>query len=149
MNVNGRWSNGCIHDVSDRGLLVSSAMPPAIGTYVDIRRGALVIIGRVVWGGSSRFGVRTQDPVSVAALLNESPPNRGPAKPDRRSHIREDFSRYTIQQADRSRRHSSALQFICLTLIGMGMAGFAAILCYRALTTPFGAVAALLGGPVT
>lgn len=149
MNVNGRWSDGCIHDVSDRGLLVSSAMPPAIGTYVDIRRGALVIIGRVVWGGGSRFGVRTQDPVSVAALLNESPPNRGPAKPDRRSHIREDFSRHTVQQADRSRRHSSALQFICLTLIGMGMAGFAAILCYRALTTPFGAVAALLGGPVT
>lgn len=149
MNVNGKWSSGCIHDVSDRGLLVSSAMPPAIGTYVDIRRGALVIIGRVVWSGGSRFGVRTQDPVSVAALLSESPPARGTANADRRSHIREDFSRHVIQRADRSRRHSSALQFICLTIIGMGMACFAAMLCYRALTTPLGAVAELLGGPVT
>lgn len=41
------------------------------------------------------------------------------------------------------------MQFIFLTIIGMGMACFAAILCYRALTTPLGAVAELLGGPVT
>lgn len=108
-----------------------------------------MIIGRVVWSGGSRFGVRTQDPVSVAALLSETPPARSPTNADRRSRIREDFSRHVVQQPDRSRRQSSAMQFIFLTIIGMGMACFAAILCYRALTTPLGAMAELLGGPVT
>jgi hypothetical protein len=48
MNVNGKWSSGCIHDVSDHGLLISSMEPPPAGSYVDIRRGTLIIVGRVV-----------------------------------------------------------------------------------------------------
>lgn len=146
MNVGGQWSNGCIHDVSDKGLLVSSASPPPIGTYVDIRRGTLVIIGRVVWIGGSRFGVRTQDPVSIAALVNEPVLRRRPAIAERRRATRdEDAARGVVEQADRNRRRSSVFQFVCLTLIGLGLAYFAAISCYRALAVPLDAAATVLG----
>jgi hypothetical protein len=149
MNVRGKWSNGCIHDVSDQGLLVSSYTPPAIGTYVDIRRGTLVIIGRVVWSGGSRFGVRTQDPVSVAALLSEPVLKRRPAIAERRSPTREESVRRVADRADRSRRRSSAFQFVCLTIIGLGLAYFAAMSAYRALATPIGAATSVLDRAVT
>jgi hypothetical protein len=149
MNVRGKWSNGCIHDVSDQGLLVSSDAPPAIGTYVDIRRGTLVIIGRVVWSGGSRFGVRTQDPVSVAVLLSEPVLKRRPAIAERRSPTREETTRRVADQADRNRRRSSAFQFVCLTIIGLGVAYFAAISCYRALATPLNAATTVLDGAVS
>lgn len=146
MNVGGKWSNACIHDLSDKGLLVSSLTPPAIGTYVDIRRGTLVIIGRIVWSGGSRFGVRTQDPVSLAALINEPVLKSRPTSADRRAATRDETVRHVAKQADRSRQRASAFQFVCLTIIGLGIAYFAAISCYRALATPLSAAAEALGG---
>lgn len=148
MNVGGKWSDGCIHDVSDKGVLVSSTSPPSIGTYVDIRRGTLVIIGRVVWSGGNRFGVRTQDPVDIAALINEPVLKTRPATSDRRNATRDGSPRRTIEQADRNRQRSSAFQFICLTIIGLGLAYFAAICCYRALAAPLSRAANVLGSAV-
>lgn len=153
MNVNGTWSDGCIHDLSDKGLLVSSANPPAIGTYVDIRRGTLVIIGRVVWTGGRRFGVRTQDAVSIAALLSEPvqakrpPPadRRGPN--DRRGPAREEADRTIVASAARSRHRASAFQFVCLAIIGLGIACCAAIYSYQTLAAPFTVVTGVLDAP--
>lgn len=146
LNVSGTWSNGCIHGVSDKGLLISSISPPAIGTYVDIRRGTLVIIGRVVSSGGGRFRVRTQDPVTASALVNEPVLTRRPATSDRRSAAREKSGRSAVQQADRNRQRSSAFQFACFTIIGLGIAYFAASWCYEALAVPFEAVADVLAG---
>ncbi len=154
MNIGGTWSNGCIHDVSDRGLLISSAEPPRIGTYVDIRRGTLVIIGRVVWSGGRRFGVRTQDPVSLAALVSEPVLKTRPVTADRRGADRKDSGRLqTVRRiaarAERSRRWSSAFQFACLTIVGLGMAYFVAISCYRAFAPPLDTAADVLDGAVS
>jgi hypothetical protein len=144
LNVSGMSSNGCIHGVSDKGLLISSINPPAIGAYVDIRRGTLVIIGRVVSSGGSRFRVRTQDPVSVAALVNEPVLKSRPAASDRRTLTREESGR--IQQAERNRQRSSAFQFVCFTIVALGIAYFAASCCYQALAGPLEAVADVLSG---
>ena len=149
MNVNGTWSDGCIHDVSDKGLLVSTSNPPAIGTYVDIRRGTLVIIGRVVWTGGRRFGVRTQDAISIAALLSEPVQTTRPASSDRRGPTRQETERTIVRRADQSRHRASAFQFICLTIIGLGIACCAAVYSYRTLAAPFGAVADTLEGAAT
>jgi hypothetical protein len=146
LNVSGMWSNGCIHGVSDKGLLISSINPPAIGAYVDIRRGTLVIIGRVVSSGGSRFRVRTQDPVSVAALANEPVLKSRPAASDRRTLTREESGRSAIQQAERNRQRSSAFQFVCFTIVALGIAYFAASCCYQALAGPLEAVADVLSG---
>ncbi|WP_368077248.1 PilZ domain-containing protein [Sphingomonas faeni] len=147
MNVNGTWSDGCIHDLSDKGLLVSSANPPAIGTYVDIRRGTLVIIGRVVWTGGRRFGVRTQDAVSIAALLSEPVQTTRPATTDRRGPAREEADRRTVASADRSRQRASAFQFVCLAIIGLGIACCAALYSYQTLAAPFDVVTGVLDAP--
>lgn len=149
MNVDGRWSNGCIHDVSDKGLLVSSSEPPILGTYVDIRRGTLVIIGRVVWNGGSRFGVRTQDPVSLAALLSEPVMKHRPTDADRRALRREHATRRIVDQTDLSKRRASAFQFICLAIIGVGIACCAALSCYQTLVAPFGTTVDVLSGGVS
>jgi hypothetical protein len=137
INVGGKWSSGCIHDVSDHGLLLSSIAPPPIGTYVDIRRGTLIIIGRVIWVGGNRFGVRMQDPVGLATLLSE------PVL-ERRSETRDATVRRTAEQADRNRRWSSTFQFACLVIIGLGAACFAAMQCYTLLSKPLVAVTGLL-----
>jgi len=151
MNVGGKWSNGCIHDVSDKGLLVSSSEPPILGTYVDIRRGTLVIIGRVVWNGGSRFGVRTQDPISLAALLSEPVLKQRPpaADADRRAMKREQSARRIVEQTDRTKRRASAFQFVCLAIIGAGIACFAAMSCYQALVAPLGTTVDVLAGAVS
>lgn len=146
MNVTGRWSDAHIHDVSDKGMLVSSTEPPAIGTYVDIRRGTLVIIGRVVWSGGRRFGVRTQDPVSLAALLSEPVLDSRPTSADRRTLKREQQPRRTpSEQADRNRHRASLFQFVCLAIIGLRIACFSATYCYRALAVPLGSASNVLG----
>lgn len=145
MNVHGKWSDGCIHDVSDHGLLVSSSEPPAVGSYVDIRRGTLIIIGRVVWSGGKRFGIRTQDPVSAAALLGEPILKHRPAETDRRSLDRADSARQNVGLVARSAHLSSHVQFVCLALAGAGLAGFVAVDCYQALVAPLHAVTLVLG----
>jgi hypothetical protein len=149
MNVGGKWSDGCIHDVSDKGMLLSSDSPPAIGTYVDIRRGTLAIVGRVVWNGGSRFGVRTRDPVSIAALIAEPVLKSRPATSERRTLTREESARRSARHADRNRHRSAAFQFVCLTIAGLGIAYFAAISCYNALAAPLAAAADVLNSAAT
>ena len=130
-------------------MLVSSTEPPALGTYVDIRRGTLVIIGRVVWSGGSRFGVRTQDPVDLVALLNEPVLASRPATAERRSPTRQATTRSSAEQVERSRQQSSLFQFLCLTIIGVGIALFSATYCYRALVEPLGIIGNVLGAAAT
>ena len=136
INVGGKWSSGCIHELSDKGMLVSSSEPPPLGTYVDIRRGTLVIIGRVVWTGGNRFGVRTQDPISLATLLSEPVLQHRPKAIDRRSVSRADTTRRIAERSVQSRHRSSTVEFICIAILGASVAGFAAISSYRALATP-------------
>jgi hypothetical protein len=145
MNVDGKWSSGCIHDVSDHGLLMSSLDPPPAGTYIDIRRGTLIIIGRVVWIGGERFGVRTQDPVSAAALLNEPVLKHRPTNSDRRGPDRATSAQRYVLLAAQSARLSSHLQFVCLALAGAGLAGFIGVSCYQALVAPLHAITVVLG----
>ena len=149
MNVDGKWSDVCIHDVSDKGLLVSSDAPPAIGTYVDLRRGTLVIIGRVVWCGGRRFGVRTQDPVRLATLISEPVLDKRPANANRRGANRGVSGRSITVQADRNRQLSSALQFVCLASFGLAVACFAAICGYQVMSVPAVAVASVLDKAAT
>ncbi|BCA63693.1 hypothetical protein HMP09_2927 [Sphingomonas sp. HMP9] len=146
MNVGGKWSSGCIHELSDKGMLVSSSEPPPLGTYVEIRRGTLIIIGRVVWNGGSRFGVRTQDPISLAALLSEPVLDRRQKTIDRRSAPRSDSARRTVDRSASSRHRSSAFEFLCIVALGAGVAGFAAVSSYHALSAPLAATVVLLDG---
>jgi hypothetical protein len=153
VNHDDTSADGCIHTVSDRGLMVSSARPPAKGKYVDIRRGALVVIGRVVWSSGKRFGVRTQDPINAERLTKE--PIRATGRsvekaPDDQQELRKEAShRHATIRADQSRRFASAFQFVCLATIAAALAGFGAFEVYHLLAPPLERASGILRGAVT
>lgn len=69
----GTWADANILNVSTRGLLLHGSIRPARGTYLEIRRGSYVIVGRVVWVSANRFGVRTQDRLAIDSLIANAP----------------------------------------------------------------------------
>jgi len=86
------WDDVCLLNLSSRGALAQTAEPPPQGTYIEMRRGTHVIVGRVVWREMDRFGVCTQDTINVEEIISE-PNGRATCKqrteardqPDRRA----------------------------------------------------------------
>jgi hypothetical protein len=150
MHSDGAWGDMCIHSVSARDLIASSGQPPSRGSYVDIRRGTLVIIGHITWIDGWRFGVRTQDKVSAAALVAEPVLRKRPSgnklAPDRRSPIRSETEGRTRHRVEQNRVFALAFQFVCVVVAGVSFAAFAGVQVYHVLQRPFDKVAALLAG---
>lgn len=69
MRFGAHWSDACILNVSSRGLLIHAPQLPQRGSYVELRRGDQVIIGRVMWAKGARAGLRAQDRVPVEAIV--------------------------------------------------------------------------------
>ena len=78
INSDGRWQDVCIRNISSRGMMVEVQHPPPRGHYLEVRRGAHVIVGRVVWSTDYHVGIVTQERLEVAAVLSETrvPPRR-------------------------------------------------------------------------
>jgi hypothetical protein len=66
------WRDITIGNVSASGLMVKSRVAPQVGSYAEVRRRGIVIIGEVVWSMSTRFGLRSLEPIDVEALTAES-----------------------------------------------------------------------------
>ena len=106
------WFDICIRDISPKGLLVQGASPPRRGSYVEIRRGAHVIVAKVAWAKDQQFGLTTQDIVPVDALIHRpdaagfgrSPAPSNDARPERRA-----APRVSSEQAAARSRHISAM----------------------------------------
>lgn len=144
----GRWADACIHNISSRGLLVAADVAPAPGSYVDIRRGTLVIIGRVCWRKDRFFGLRTQDRVSVDALVGEPRRTTAPTgTPERRAEARHRADAEVAERIERHRRLSSLLQYG--SLVGAVAIGalIAASQVFSLLSGSLGTVSAALAGP--
>lgn len=150
MNVEGTWSDACIHNVSFRGMMLSANRPPRTGSYVDIRRGTVVIIGRVIWVKERQFGVSTQDAVSAAALTDEpvlrQRPQSSQAPRDRRMMSRDQTEQAITARAERSRQFASRFQFMVFVIGGGIVATFAAIQVYHIIAAPLREVATTLDG---
>lgn len=150
MRSGAEWMDACIRNVSSRGLLLESENPPAPGTYVDLRRGSQIVIGRVVWRKDRLFGVRAQDRIEIDALLNEprlARPAAKPettAKPERRSKSRADTDRDVARQLERSRQLSSAIQFAFIAVAGISASSIIAAEAYKVLIQPIAKIDAAL-----
>ena len=66
------WRAVTICNISSRGLMAKCPAPPAKGGYIEVRHRSVCIVGRVVWSQGSRFGIRTQDKIDIAGLLDAS-----------------------------------------------------------------------------
>lgn len=152
MNHRGVWAEACIHDVSSRGVLAASDKAPEAGAYVEVRRGSLVIIGRVVWRKGRFFGVRTQDRLSAQVLMG-GPGRAGRAGmdggvvrggPGRGPHERLVAEGELARRVERGRRVRSLLQLGFLASAGAAAAVVIASESHRVLSRPLAAVEAAL-----
>lgn len=83
-------------NVSSHGLMATCQLPPARGAYIEVRRGAYVIVGRVVWSSHDRFGLYAQDTIAADALTSVALPKSG----ERRRKPREaPGARYSVPSA--------------------------------------------------
>jgi hypothetical protein len=119
MRSGASWSDACILNLSSRGMLVKAPVSPTRGSYLEIRRGAYVIVARVVWSDADRFGVQTQDPVPAEGLINH--PDR-PAAVVQKGQAgfveRRTAARPRAEQHEASRRRASAWEFGAIALLG-------------------------------
>ena len=148
MRVGAAWVDACIHNVSARGLLVASDEAPRAGSYVEIRRGRNVIIGRAVWKKDRFFGVRTQDPIDLPALQRE--PRQGMEGPDgaveRRTEARFKQDAVTARALERSLAMSRAVQFGLVAFAAAAASAVIATAAYRSLAAPIDRIQRALSG---
>ncbi len=138
MRVNSAWADACIHNVSARGMLVTSDAAPEPGDYIEIRRGRNVIIGRAVWRKNQFFGVRTQDRIDLGALQTAPAQAGGSPAPgiERRSEDRFRQDAVVARTMERNRALSRLFQFGFLALAVGVAAVMVASTVYDVLSTP-------------
>jgi hypothetical protein len=121
MRISAGWNDACILNISERGLMIRAASaPPRHGSCVELRRGARIIIGRVMWADEDRFGLSTQDQLDVESII--AVPDGDGAEAASSPAITATFDRRaTVRPAtafERSRHWSRAFEFICITIFG-------------------------------
>src|SRR4051812_37335819 len=71
LHTGSAWVNATILNMSSRGLMLKAEAKLKRGDYVEIRRGTLIIIARVVWERGDHIGLRAQDQIDISAIVNE------------------------------------------------------------------------------
>lgn len=144
INAGAGWHDGCILNVSSHGLLLQADDPPAKGSYLEIRRGALVIVARVVWTKNHRFGVKAQDELPIDAIAhNVEVPVMGKGV---RVGERRRAARTQLPAATRSRHQGRAMEYVFVVSLAVVAARFAASEVHALLSAPVDAMAAALDG---
>lgn len=78
-----------VQNVSSRGMMATCATPPPRGSYVEVRSGSYVVVARVCWSSSDRFGIFAQDKIAFSGLAASVAPtgqgrrDRIPPQPER------------------------------------------------------------------
>lgn len=134
------WGDARIRNVSSRGMMVLCEAPPKRGSYVEIRRGSCVVVGRIVWAAGDSFGLQSQDKIDLADLANP-PAHAAGAKGERRKtpRTRGGPARHAPTIAEReaaSARIARAANFIAIAVIGAGFAMVVADTAVETLASP-------------
>lgn len=132
-----KWVDARIRNVSSRGIMIQMDDPPAKGTFLEVRRQQVVIVGQVRWSNGNCCGLRTQDKVPVHALK----PNGGAPmdRQDERAPVERRASVRVVSPeeiAERSRLKAMLFQKVVLVAAGLIGAIFVATLIYELLSYP-------------
>lgn len=71
MHTGTDWVDVTILNMSARGLMMRASCDVGRGSYVEVRRGTLTIVARVVWSRGGYFGLRSQDRIPIEDVVNE------------------------------------------------------------------------------
>jgi len=136
------WSDGRIRNISSRGVMLEMDEPPPRGSFIEIRRGDIIIVGQVRWSSGTRCGLRTQDRVPLERLGHHSAAPRhhftGVEPVERRVQVRVMGPQ---EIAERSRSRARLFQSLSLVVAGAVGAVFFAMLMYDILHRTFSAIA--------
>ena len=72
MRAGGLPLDGCIRDISARGILFVASSPPQRGTIVEILDLYAPVIGQVVWTNGHRCGISLRGRIDVAAAVRSA-----------------------------------------------------------------------------
>lgn len=147
IRLDSGWADARIRNVSSRGVLLQLDNPPPKGSYIEIRRRDVVIIGQVRWLGQDCCGLRTQDKVPIEHLkANKDGPvsanGNAQAFVDRRATARVMSPQ---EAAEQNRIKALVFQRMMLIAAGAGGAILLASLMFDALQKPFAVIAQTLG----
>lgn len=140
MRADDGWSDITICNVSSRGLMAKRGTSPAKGSYVEIWHQHVCVVGHVRWSQGGRFGIRSQDKIDIAALLNSTPARRPFDGVERRSGSRpipkSKAQPDVAAKADASRTFARASEWAAVAIAGAVAAGLLVTAASAALREP-------------
>ncbi|MDO6413499.1 PilZ domain-containing protein [Sphingomonas sp. BIUV-7] len=146
MRAGEAWTDVTILNISSRGLMARVNAAPPVRSYVEIRRGAeVVIVGKVVWHDDRHFGIRTQDRIDIEMLGGVT---KGACPPDPaidRRTLPRGHRPDPAEAFERSRQKAAIFQFVVLTACGVAGAILVASAVRDMLGAPLAIVASHLG----
>jgi hypothetical protein len=138
------WHDACILNISTRGLMVQAAQPAKRGAYIEIRRGAHVIVGRVAWSSRHRLGLRAQDRLPVEALISDPDATVATPAGQRPGVDRRAANRSAARANEGSRQRAGAFEFASIILAGAFAASMAYSAVGEALARPMATISAAI-----
>jgi hypothetical protein len=136
------WSDACILNVSEHGLLIYSNGAAHPGSFVDVRRGGQLVIARVVWRRNQRIGLCSPDTIHVDDIIST---NEGQAALTTAYKVT--LERRRVPRIPESTRSQGrAAEFIGTVLIVAALAGAGAFYAATTLGRPLVHVKAALAG---
>lgn len=144
------WGDTQICNVSSRGMMMKSTPPPPVGSYVEICRGGISVVGRIKWIAADRFGMHAVEHIDLTELRSA---RRGPSAmvPDRRRRPRAAAQIWRLpdyqEQSAAAQRLGRMIQFVGIAgaagLMSVGVSSAVA----STLSKPFDAAKSVLSSP--
>lgn len=144
VRIGPRWDDACILNLSTRGMMISTANPPAMGGEIEVCRADQVIRARVVWHSGARVGLRAEDMIAVDDILSGSAGDG--------LHLTAPGAwsggerRHRPRSHDDNRLRGSAIEAAGVALIVLSFVGAVFVLAHQAFARPMAAVSTTLRG---
>jgi hypothetical protein len=143
MDAGGLPVDVCIRDVSSFGMMLQAASPPPRGTYVEIETDRDSVVGRVIWAGDRKFGIKTRDRINLARMLGRHNLPGGTGGIPARIPRARDLA--ATPHPEGARLLGRAIDFTIIAAAAAALASILGWIAYGALSDPFKAVSAILG----
>ncbi len=144
MKDDAAWRDISIRNVSSHGVMIQLPNPPKRGSYVEIRRNTLVIVGRVMWTNGAACGLRTHEALSLPTMgeLEATQPGHHPDAPggiERRKRARP-----PAELAEAAVVRGRRMQFATIGLAAAAGVAALSLFAYQVLSAPAQAIGAAL-----
>lgn len=148
MRYDNGWADLTVCNLSLHGLMARCADPPPRGTFVEVRRGAVCVVGQVRWAYAGRLGIRAQDQIDIDGLLGDAPAAKNTHASERRQGPRGNDGgppkETSAALAERSRKWGRMFDWAVMTAVVIGAAGLLVTQVHSILSAPLDQIRAAL-----